>query len=136
MLSSTIQINSSGTWRANGHNVTISGRGAVQMFVINFGVNVTMEGLRLVDGYLRGTTGFTGGPGGAADGGAILNFGFLTCNQCVFEGNRVFGGIGGPPFGSPGSLPGNGGPGRGGAICIGAGQVVLTDCIFRNNQSS
>src|SRR5437773_4851349 len=136
-LTSTIQVNANTILRANGHSVTISGGGSnFRLFLVGFGVDFTMDGVTVADAFLRGPPGFTGQVGAAMDGGAILSFGFLTCNNCIFERNRIVGGAGGPASGTPGSLPGMGGLGRGGVICTGAGSVYLTNCVFRNNESS
>jgi hypothetical protein len=100
------------------------------------------EGGRGANGQFFGTDGRSGGRGGAATGGAILNrSGTLLLTNCTFISNQALGGPGGPGgdgasavLSGDGGNGGDGGHGQGGAIHSEAGgQVILVDCTFASN---
>src|SRR5262249_53300876 len=61
----------------NGHSVTLSGGGAVQLFEVGVGAQVTLKKLTLVDGN-------------GSLGGAVRNSGTFEAQDCTFAGNRAF----------------------------------------------
>jgi hypothetical protein len=119
-----------------GHQVTISGGKAVQIFSIDSGVNLTLSNLTLTGGYSIGAAGSSSGDapgnGGPAFAGAVYNSaGVLTAVDCVLSNNEAIGGRGGN-----GHFPvpaGVGGPGSGGCIYNANGQVFATNCILTGN---
>lgn len=80
-------------------------------------------------------------PGGDGCGGAIYNAGTLSARECAFGANSGVGGSGGqgasPPYPSsgPGEQGGNGGAGRGGAICN-DGTMTIESSSFTANSTS
>jgi hypothetical protein len=94
----------------SGHQVTISGGGAVRVFCVNTSANFTVVNLTIANGQ-------------ASSGAGILNAGgFVNATNCVFSGNSAL------ASGSSG--------GAGGAIQNLGGEVYLSACVFRSNQAS
>jgi hypothetical protein len=114
-LSSTITIGADTTLDGSGHNVTISGHGAVRVFVVFANVNFTVAHLTIC--------------GGASDGGsAILNLsGTVNLTNDSFSGNN---GVHYGPVVTPGQSPG-----AGGAIYNSGGRVNALNCSFGDNQA-
>ena len=82
---------------------------------------VVISGLTLRDGFIQGPS----GSGNNGIGGAVLNYGNLTVNDCRFENNKV----NGSSFSTAG---GRGGDGFGGAI-QNFGTLALNRCTLSNN---
>ncbi len=93
----------------SGHQVTISGGGAVRPFCVGSNVTLTLVNLAVANGF-------------ASDGqaGAILNVGgTLNATNCTFSGNLA--------------TNASGGQAQGGAIFSTNGQVALNHCVFTGN---
>ncbi len=90
-----------------GHQVTISGGNAVQVFRVETNVAFTLVNLAIANGLS------TNGGGLCIDGGVV------TATNCTFSGNAA--------------RWGGNAPCLGGAICNRGGQVVLQNCGFVNN---
>jgi len=80
-LTSAITISANTTIDGTGQNVTISGNNAVQLFIVNAGITLTLTNLTLTNGYYSGAFG----------GGAIANYGTLDISGCTFSNNRALG---------------------------------------------
>jgi hypothetical protein len=136
-LASTITNENDTTLDGSGHNVTISGNGAVRVFVVNTNVNFTVAHLTICGGYsdggsailnLGGAVSLTNdsfsGNNGFDYGGAIYNRGgTLNAVDCSFSSNTKH-------FGA-----GYGTLGGGGAIYNSRGTVNALNCSFGGNQA-
>lgn len=118
-LGSTIIISTNTVLDANGHQVTISGNGLVQVFQVNSNVNCALIGLTIADGFAYGLS---------SGGGGILNSGTLILSNCVFLRNAAYGAPA-PDYVSPAM---QGGPGCGGAI-YNLGVLNADQCSFLQN---
>ncbi|MFA7345289.1 MAG: leucine-rich repeat protein [Terrimicrobiaceae bacterium] len=155
-LTTTKVISSDITLDANGHNITLSGGGAVRVLTVNPGVHLTLRNLNIANG--GGTTAGGGiysnggvveavgcaftdnavvgaANGGNAFGGAIYNDnGSLILTGCTLANNTVTGGVGNTGAYSAGT-GGAGGNGYGGAILNSGGSVVIANCTFQTNRA-
>jgi hypothetical protein len=135
-LASTITNENDTTLDGSGHNVTISGNGAVRVFVVNTNVNFTVAHLTICGGYSSGGSAILnlGGAVNLTDdsfsgnnsgyGGAIYNSGgTLNAFNCSFSSNTTHSGLGYL------TLPG------GGAIYNSRGTVNALNCSFGGNQA-
>ncbi len=91
-LTSRITISKDTTIDGTGQNVTISGNNSVPVFLVNSGVNATLNSLTITNGNAGG------------DGGGIMNFGTLTVTNSTISGNSAFGNIGGGGIYNSGTL--------------------------------
>ncbi len=96
------------------------GNGASQLLYIGTNVTATLNSITLTNGYSVGSNGF-------GYGGAIVNWGTLTLNQCVVAGNRV--------------RLSDVGVAYGGAIIFGGGvfnfgTLMVNECAFFDNTAS
>jgi predicted outer membrane repeat protein len=132
-LTSTIALSQSVTIDGNGHAVTISGGGTVQVFLVNPGVTVTLNDLTIVNGL------------GAAGGGIFNNGGMLTVTNSTLSGNNSPGGDGGGILNEGGTLTvtnstfsGNsatGCCGAGGGV-TNEGTLTVTNSTFSGNSAA
>jgi hypothetical protein len=133
-LASPLDVLSSVTIDASGHNVTISGGNAVRVFTINAPITVSMINLTIANGAVTGANGGAGVDGGSAQGAGILMAGStLNISNCQFVANTVTAGNGGA---SPAGTGGNGGKASGGAIDLLNGVLNATNCQFYGNTAS
>ncbi len=112
-LASTITNTADTTLDASGHQITISGNGAVRVFYVSGNVNFSVINLTVANGFCNDW-----GAGILNDGGMVNLIGV------TFTGNRV-----------TVSSYGGGGTGRGGAICN-RGQLAVQSSSFLTNQAS
>ena len=105
--------------------ITLADSGAfMRGFNVTNAGNLTLQNLTLSDSVLKGTINISGGPGGAALGGAIYNQGTLTILDDTFTNDNAEGGSGTV-----------GGAGEGGAIFNQGGTVSITNSTFNGNQA-
>jgi hypothetical protein len=152
LLANTITNESDTTLDGSGHQVTISGNGAVRVFQINTNVSFTVVNLTIANGSSRG-------------GSAILNVGgTVNLAGVIFGGNSATSIASNddlvPPWGSGGAIFNRGGTVAarncsfvgntawtpvpvdfgeqvyGGAIRNEAGQIDLRSCLFAGNRAS
>jgi uncharacterized repeat protein (TIGR03803 family) len=110
VLTTTKTISSEVTIDGNGHNVVISGGGAIQPFVVVPPGHLTLRNLAVADGNA------------GQFGGAICNNGgSVTVTNCLFNGNVAGGGHGTTN-------------GYGGAIYNNGGTLQIDGCTFLSNQ--
>jgi predicted outer membrane repeat protein len=76
-LTNTLQITNSVTMDGTGHNVTISGGGAVRVLSVSPGANLVLSHLTISGGYANDRMG----------GGGLLNNGAVTISDCTFANN-------------------------------------------------
>jgi hypothetical protein len=120
VLSQTVVISQDTILDGSGHNVTISGNNAVQVFSVGSGVQFTLKNLTIVNGFS------TGGAGVGATAGALFNGGgTVNVVQCGFVGNSAVGSAGG-----------NGGNASGGAIYNNLGFINITNSSFLHNNAT
>jgi hypothetical protein len=156
-LTNTLNVNYDNTTiDGSGHNIVITGNGAVRVFAVPVGINFTNIHITIAGGNAIGTngnagatganssndgaSGGNGGSGGSGQGGAIRNSGNFTAINCVFLTNNATGGTGGngggggngDVQGGNGGNGGNGGVAQGGAI-YNSGTLLLTNCSFSAN---
>ena len=132
-LTNTLTINSDTTLDGSGHNVTISGGGALRVFIVNSGVSFKVLNLTIADGKS------TNGGGIYNHGGVLTLVNCIVSNNVAIASNGVAGAKG--PDGANTPDPGNGGNGgpgspgeavRGGAI-YNLGFLNVTNCTFVSN---
>jgi hypothetical protein len=126
VLTNTITISNNVILDGTNHSITISGGGAVELFNLPTGLNLTLRNLILADGVTNGSfvnNGMTFP--GAGYGGAIFTLGTLDVENCTFTNNRAFGGAV-----DENEQPGS--PGSGGAI-YSAGWLSISNSSFVNN---
>ncbi len=108
-LAGTIVVTNDTTLDATGHQVILSGSGAVRPFCVGSNTTLTLLNLTIANGVASD-----------GQGGAILNAGgTLNATNCAFTGNLA--------------TNATGGPAQGGAIFNTNGQVALDRCIFTGN---
>jgi len=131
-LSSTVTISSSTTIDATGHSVTISGNNAVQVFVVDTGVSLSLNNLTIANGksFFHG-------------GGVINNGGFLTVTNSTFSGNAATNGGGGGGIFNGGFLTvtnttfsGNSASGGAGGGILNGGPATITNSTFYGNSAN
>jgi len=101
-----------------GYRVTLDGGHATQLFVVQDGATLTLDGLTLAHGSADNVAGVAPS---AAFGGAINNAGRLTILRDTLVGNGAWG-----QQGVAGLAAGGGAAGLGGAIYSGGGDSTLT----------
>ncbi len=126
-VTSTITLSQDVTIDGNGHSVTISGGGSVQVFVVNSGVTVTLNDLTIANGS-------------ALLGGGIENLGTLSVTNSTFSGNSATDFGGGILNGSTltvtnSTFSGNSATGNGGGIANG-GTLTVTNSTFSGNSAT
>jgi hypothetical protein len=84
-FTSHITLTKSVTIDGTGHNITISGNNATDLFAINGGISVSFKALTMSNGNANNVGGNT------AAGGAILNNGTLNVTNCTFSSNTSVG---------------------------------------------
>jgi hypothetical protein len=127
VLTSSLILSNAASIDASGHDVTLSGGGAVRIFKLGSGASLSLKGLKITGGFTQGAGGI---PAEEGKGGAILlDHGELHATDCQFTNNTVVGGSGGSGDGAPGAA------GRGGAIYSSEGVLRLTNCSFAMNIS-
>lgn len=109
---------------ADGYNVTLSGGSNTRLFYVNTNVNLTIDGLKLVNGR-------------STNGGAIFNNGgTVKATNSLFAFHSAVGGNG-----TDGASIGNGNPGKagtngfGGALFSTGGLVEFYQCSFLTNSA-
>ncbi len=121
---------------ANGHTVVFDGGGAVQLFRVTGG-QLTIGGISLINGAVRGGVGRAGGFGGTGTNGTAGATGGNGANGSTpgaSGGPAQPGGSGAAATGgASGSNGGKGKPARGGALYIAAGTVTLRNDTFTND---
>ncbi|HEY3855704.1 MAG TPA: immunoglobulin domain-containing protein [Verrucomicrobiae bacterium] len=146
VLTNTITLHNDVVLDGTGHSVTISGGGAVRLFVLPVGYHLTLRNLTLTQAFVGGCGGAIFSQGflnvencnfvsntvtypnneyGELDGGgAIYNAGALTLSNSTFLGNSSTGGAIGP------------GIAKGGAIFNDGGSLNLADAVFTGNSAT
>jgi predicted outer membrane repeat protein len=137
-LASQLTLSQDVTIDGGTNNVVLSGdsnndgTGDVQIFYVNSGVNAALQNLTMTKGS-------------AARGGAILNYGTLTANNCNFSDNRatdlILGGGGinnnGTATVTNSTFSGNSAIREGGGIATNYGtSVSITNSTFSGNSTS
>jgi hypothetical protein len=109
--------------------LTISGSGQGRIFNVTSS-GVTISGMKIANGHFSG------------NGGAIINSGDLTLQNCMLSTNQVVGGNGGGIY-STGAMTlngctvvGNNGASLGGGVHCESGSVNITNCSFVGNQAT
>lgn len=152
-LSETIAITNEVIITAEGHEVTLSGRGRVRVLEALPGSRVSLVNLHISEGRstngagifnsgeldLRNCTftmnmalgrpGLPQSSGISASGGAVYSGGSLVASNCLFLNNQVTGGGGGA-----GLVAGRAGHGSGGAL-YNSGPGIILNCTFSGNQA-
>jgi hypothetical protein len=130
-LSSSLSITQDTTIEVGGHQVTLSGGGAVRLFQVT-NANFRLHGLTLADGRVLGAPGAVASSAGQdAAGGCLLNQGgTISFTACTLTNHSVQGGNAGTN--SSGTYVGAAGKGLGGALCSFGGQINLTNCLIEN----
>jgi len=139
-LTTPVAINTDTTIDADGHAVTIDGGSVTALFQVSATGKLTLKGLALVNGRVKGVdspnTG--GGAAGSVAGGAIQNSGGeVTAISCVFSNNVAIGGSGAVFF--PGAAfwqYNNGGSASGGAIYQTSGSLTIQGGAFLGNSAT
>jgi len=90
VLGGTITIATNTSIDGGSNNVTISGGGKLQLFVVNPSVSLRLDHLTISNGYCSASC-VANQQGVAAGGGAILNNGTLTVDHCSFLSNNTAG---------------------------------------------
>ncbi|HEY5302179.1 MAG TPA: Hint domain-containing protein [Acetobacteraceae bacterium] len=132
-LASTLTITTNVTIEGHGGggegtpDITLSGDGSVTPLSVGSGVDVTLDGLAIVNGFGAGANGLPGAPGGAG-GGGIYDAGDLTISHASFTddgGRGGYGGGGSGTYGEEGGDGGVGGDGAGGIYVSGSGTLRI-----------
>lgn len=136
ILSSPIVVSNAVKLDDSGQDVTLSGGGIINHFIVNPGVALSLHDLVLRDGLALGTNGSPGVAGGNGQGGAAYNNGgTLLAQNCLFISNKAQGGSGGVSS-SIFQSGGSGGLGQGGAIySSNRGQVLLLNSRLEFNSA-
>ena len=125
-LTSTIAIAADTTIDGSGQNVTISGGGAVGVFVVNPGVTLNLNKLTVADGKAI-----------RYGGGIYNNAGVVNVTNCTFSGNSADQGGGifdeGNLTVTNSTFFGNNGGQRGGAIWSFPWLTVINSTFFGNS---
>jgi hypothetical protein len=126
VLSNTITISTNVILEGANHSITISGGGAVELFNVPAGLNLTLRNLTLANGLQIGQYVYMGQTyPGTGRGGAIYTQGNLDIENCTFASNGVI---------SPGIFPYDGGWAQGGAI-YNAGTMTISNSSFVHNSA-
>lgn len=160
LLSDTLTISNDTALDATGHQITVSGNGAVRLFLVSTNVHFSVNHLVFANGSstngagvlnaggivvitnstfhgncVRGTTAppFDFVSGQSVTGGAIANLGILELANCAFSNNIAVGGGGGAAYG--GMIGPPGGHGQGGAIWN-SGLLAASGCTFASNSAT
>lgn len=140
VLNAPVTITNNLTLDADGHAVAIDGANSTSLFQVTDTGVLTLKGLRLVNGRVKGANSplLLGGPGGSVSGGAIQNSGgVVTALGCTFSNNAAIGGSGVVTF--QGARPwqnNNGGSASGGAIFQSSGSVAIRGGVFSGNSAA
>ncbi len=156
VLTNTIMVSADTTIDGSGQSVTISGNNAVQVFRVDSGIALNLNGLTVA----RGNT--IGGSGGIANygiltinnstlvdhhawsgGGAIGNHhGRVAVSKCTFVSNGVSLGSGGAIYNDNGEVTishctfdSNGSRSGGGGISSYGGTLTVSNCTFHRNST-
>lgn len=131
LLTNTIVITNNVILDGTNFSPTISGGGTVRLFQVEPSASFVARHITFADGYFLGAQGSdaSGGPGGAAQGGAFYNGGALVLENCVLTNNTVKGGLPGVAA----QTWGTGGSGQGGAIYNSGGFVFVTNSVLIGN---
>ena len=156
LLSSTLNVARDVGIDGSGQTVTISGGGAVRVFVVNSGVSLSLNKLTVADGqdtdygggiYNNGTltvsnSTFAGNQvsrEGMGGGGIYNNSGTLMVSNSTFSGNSAFDGGGIMNYAtltvSNSTFSGNSAYGQGGGI-FNNGTLTVSNSTFAGNQVS
>jgi CSLREA domain-containing protein len=109
----------------NAKCITISGRKAVRVFLVEQDSHLTIKNLAISDGRAKGARGEDGEGGGLYNNGGIV-----TIINCIFAGNKAEGGKG-----EHNHNQGAGGNGRGGAVFAYVGTVHLINSTLTDNKA-
>jgi hypothetical protein len=112
VLGGTITIAENTMIDGSGQNITISGGGKIQLFVVNSDRTLNLKNLTVADAL-----------SGSSNGGGVLNNGTLNVTNCTFRGNTV----------QTNSDAGAGGNGGG---IYNQGQLTVTNSTFEGNTAS
>lgn len=118
MVTHNVVINGPGA-----STITVSGGNAVQVFQISSGVEATIRGITVADGFLQDS--FEQRPYAVTNGAGIFNQGHLTLTDCIVANNRL------SPNASNKNNTQEHGNGAGLANIFGAAYV--SNCQFLNN---
>ena len=131
VLTNTITISTNVILDGNGHSITISGGGAVELFNLPAGLNLTLRNLTLADGVSNGSAAFYTGEywPNSGNGGAIFSQGNLDVEECVFSNNLATMTSSEQVIGVESDESG-----LGGAI-YNAGWLTITNSVFANNSA-
>ncbi|MGA8029957.1 MAG: right-handed parallel beta-helix repeat-containing protein [Bryobacteraceae bacterium] len=124
-LSLPITVSTNTTINGDGHDITISGAGAVAVFTVLAGAELDLKNLAIAEGS-------------ALWGGAVNNAGTLNLLHCTLRGNNAtfFGGAI-ANFGSlsvtESTFSGNSAPGTGGGAIVNSGTALVKKSTFVDN---
>ena len=79
VLTNPITISNNTALDATGQNITISGGGSVQLFIVNTNASLVLSNLALVGGFAQNNN-----PNQPSAGGAISNAGTVQITECAF----------------------------------------------------
>ena len=131
-------------------NLTLKGGKSLEGGALSdWGANVTLQNVGIVNNTAQGTAGQDGQNGAngtvganGLGGGIYLSAGSLTLDNCTLKNNQALGGAGGQgDSGQAGATyvgggnGGVGGNGQGGAIYVAGGQVAIVNSTISNNQA-
>jgi hypothetical protein len=139
-LTTPVAINTDTTIDADGHAIAIDGSNLTTLFQVSPTGKLTLNGIALVNGRVKGADSPNdgGGSAGSVAGGAIQNSGGeVTAISCTFSNNVALGGSGVANF--PGARffqYNNGGSASGGAIFQTSGHLTIQGGIFINNSAT
>ncbi len=112
VLGGTITIAQDTTIDGSGHNITISGGGKIQLFVVNSERTLNLKNLTIADGF-----------NGSGNGGGVLNNGTLNVTSSTFRGNTA-------------QTGNEGGPGGNGGAIYNQAYLTITNSTFEDNTAS
>jgi hypothetical protein len=122
VLNSTITLSNSVILDGTNHSITISGGGAVELFNLPAGLNLTLRNLTLANGLVQGEN--SEGYPELAYGGAIYTQGNLNVMNCTFTNSSV----------TSDDYFYDGSPTYGGAI-FNSGSLTISNTLFVNNSA-
>ncbi len=134
VLTNAIALSTNVILDGTNHSITLSGGGAVEIFVLQANINVTLRNLTLANGVTNGAVSNSFYPyitPNIGYGGAIYSHGTLNIDQCIFSNNVAAGG----DISDSGVGEGSQISGMGGAI-YSTGSLTISNTLFVTNSAS